>query len=1536
MIKGLRFIPCLLLLVTGCPDEEPPPEPPVVDAGTESPLDTYDCDPVTETLESLPRCSADEQCPCGAHCALGQCAVDCQSDGDCADGSRCDAFGRCLEPEAHPEPVQSPSAERRGRLVVRPERIDFADVEREHTVRVSAMGHSIDEVQVLAPEGLLVRCGEAGDFVERCRLQSIRPEAEQNVHVRVSPERPLVDEERYWSLRFVQEGESRTVQLRQAAPLVDPEPREGRYEGRLRLVGVGRADPAESLELPVYGNLLDAARGFHLVLVDPGGVIARPDQNGEARLLVRMEEGDDGLTLEVASQPYFARERAEGGLNPAYSVLGASSSAAWVGSGLQADLVLSIGDGAESHRLRWRLQLNRIRDLNPDQADEFTRPEELRPDAVAEENAALVEDQRALVSVVGGAIDRPRGSERSLMRCLYPDDTIACGVEPCSQEAVDRFNCTREIERNCPPVGPCLSFHVCRLNDVQDDPSLDADWRHSTCVQRYLCADDTALDSMELNTRGAPAFDSGDFQCADGSAPQAIPLFAALDREAAQQDARNELLSSCLADLDAGIGDNFEEAFVRRSCFSRARFVMALHHATAPLLDETRSPEMDAERRRSGALLLHLLGRWVDLHSFLARQTVQAAVLSEAVDRRERPPALDRVADRLRRALDLLLDPRLSRALAHLPDSVVADPDYRRVLGDREIAPDNGARTDHSRGLPIRVLELLASKAELEAKLLRRSHRTHSLLQQRMTVQAVARGLSRSLLLEARAHRFADRADAGASEAFVQARTNLRAARRQLVARAEALRANRNPLGIEDIDLHTVFPADQARSCREAGCYFGFSDDLKEKAAAAVRTAEAQVEAARAAYAQEMSRTLQSRDRGEQNAEIARRYGGAILRMCGPCSGQPTEESLVIAELGDLDADEFAATCFMKRRAEASCTDTPLDEDPVRGAVVADMGYELCVRGQMRRLMGPALSHGDVAADALVDRFVALRSEAEERSLDALRSRAELEGEAGLALLRRVLRGSLRHASPEAVETVADARRQASTLCGARWPGHRGGVKPPLAEVDPNADDEPFQGELGQLAIGVLVAAKAVETQRQRLVDLSERYDLTVQGCRMGLAADEDAAAFEVGHHDRMRKLRRMQMAVSAGTALVRGLVESPVSGVAALVSAGLGEHMQGMEEAHETAVRARAANARFRRCMHEAKQHLIGVRVAQLAIDRAALEARQRHIQLNEAKGTVARLLREGRLARQRFQDRETERLDQDLWLTERIDRFDRAMERARRYVYLLVRTQEYEQQMTLPDRSEVISASTPEDLAEIVTRLADAGASRRVDGGLPGGPYTLVLSLRDDILGLRDRAEEADRPGGHRMTAIEAFRRRMASAEAERDAQGNVVAFRIPFVLHPRGGDEPGILPADGCGERIMGMTLNLVGRDLRDGLSLEPIQVGKANTFHSQWCSDEARQDGRFQVQSHRPHRNLVAGEERPERPGRVLDWQQVQPVENQSVSAFRDHRAGERETAHGFAGRGLFGGYALRFPVGTAWRLNRLEDVLLRIDYVSVAR
>ena len=65
------------------------------DGGTDGGTGEYSCTRDPALLAEAIRCNRDDQCPCGAHCRLGQCDYECMEDADCDGDGWCDLFGYC-------------------------------------------------------------------------------------------------------------------------------------------------------------------------------------------------------------------------------------------------------------------------------------------------------------------------------------------------------------------------------------------------------------------------------------------------------------------------------------------------------------------------------------------------------------------------------------------------------------------------------------------------------------------------------------------------------------------------------------------------------------------------------------------------------------------------------------------------------------------------------------------------------------------------------------------------------------------------------------------------------------------------------------------------------------------------------------------------------------------------------------------------------------------------------------------------------------------------------------------------------------------------------------------------------------------------------------------------------------------------------------------------------------------------------------------------------------------------------------------------
>ena len=171
-----------------------------------------------------------------------------------------------------------------------------------------------------------------------------------------------------------------------------------------------------------------------------------------------------------------------------------------------------------------------------------------------------------------------------------------------------------------------------------------------------------------------------------------------------------------------------------------------------------------------------------------------------------------------------------------------------------------------------------------------------------------------------------------------------------------------------------------------------------------------------------------------------------------------------------------------------------------------------------------------------------------------------------------------------------------------------------------------------------------------------------------------------------------------------------------------------------------------------------------------------------------------------------------------------------------------------------------------------------------------------------------------------------------------------RIYYTLD---GSSPGpeLVAGNDCAERLWSVSVNIVGRPgVLEGVAPNVrLEVRKKNTFHSRWCST-AGHDEPVQLASVRPTKNLL----RAGNTGLGLDRSiddftsaRVNAWINVEASEFFDPRYGNGSSE--LAARGLYGEYALFIPAESmssggsdGLRLAGIDDILIRFDYVSVAR
>jgi hypothetical protein len=245
------------------------------------------------------------------------------------------------------------------------------------------------------------------------------------------------------------------------------------------------------------------------------------------------------------------------------------------------------------------------------------------------------------------------------------------------------------------------------------------------------------------------------------------------------------------------------------------------------------------------------------------------------------------------------------------------------------------------------------------------------------------------------------------------------------------------------------------------------------------------------------------------------------------------------------------------------------------------------------------------------------------------------------------------------------------------------------------------------------------------------------------------------------------------------------------------------------------------------------------------------------------------------------------------------------------------------------------------------------------------VVLSLRDHLLRLADRSKHRDDVKGQLpLDPGERFRLLLRAPRfATFDAEGKYLGQRIPFALAPLGqlgqdGMNIPVLAGSDCAERLWSVNASVLGPDgMYRGAhqTFTRLELHKANTFYSQWCTPAGVDDPRFQAASVRPSHNLFRdpgiGAEVGEEFGvdcaaESFSRARVEAYFNVSRADFEDDAYANGETSE-LAARGLYGDYALFLPAevlslpeGSGWStglvLNQVDDILLRLDYVSVAK
>ncbi|MEQ8279655.1 MAG: hypothetical protein RMA76_04925 [Deltaproteobacteria bacterium] len=1105
--------------------------------------------------------------------------------------------------------------------------------------------------------------------------------------------------------------------------------------------------------------------------------------------------------------------------------------------------------------------------------------------------------------------------------------------------------------------------HACRFNGVTPRAA-------SECAQRYLCYEPvsaTTLDSLHASTLSNEALPlSGELECEAGARSAGVEYAMNFERspgDPARLDAA-ELLAACIEDLErfhgelptvtAGDGAGLAQILRSEGCIDAARHVRALAAGA-------RSHDTGYTSVAGWALHHRLAFQWLEVHQFIASETHERMKLRRAlgdsiVVPRERP--VGEILDLSLEGWALLLHPRFVASLSALPADVLAAPDYRARLPG-VIVLDQPFHTQRV-GLPVLMLETLRAQLALARARLEDAYFTQDLdpglddVAHALAYAAAVRPLARAWTERARPENPSWLAD------WERALAELDTTEAELVRLVHRAMAGTNPLGIADEDLPLYFLGDpDAASARFSAISDYLIGDGRTDAGwapRAVNRATAALGDARAAWTDQRDRALRvASDAAQHRArlnETRRGYGERILELCG-------DMGRGVDALSVLDEDDvYGASCWSDTtRPECAYEEVELDATNVDEA---DVKYQLCYAGQLVKRFGLAASYGSG-----LDAHLALA--AEQLNLDVRIVDDAFEWAGGVYPLQ-VLRG-LRLSVPPSAETDPDVYHDARATCAARYPDAR--TRLPSRDdlpASPLADPSCYRGAIGGVALELRSAASQVEIARAELADLGDRYDIAMRSCMRLKAGNAERAEAIRLHTSTMQTLAAVKLGADQAANVAKGVksAASPFNAVfsfgasaaSAAVETGANAISIGMQFAmdeatrnHERALGALDARTAEDRCFIDAEMHLVGARTATLRIQKALQDAARSSLEKRDLEATVERLIREGRAAVSREVGSMIRPLAGERWIDERLDTLESTMRIARRATYLAVRAVEYEYQSSLALRADVIAAQRPDQLSAVLDELASTAATRRIEGNAPR-ELLVVLSLRDHLLQLEDRSGAPD--GELNLSATQRFRLLLADERfAHRDDDGTYLGQRIPFTIGPLSalglGDASGIpiFATQDCAERLWSVNASILGEDaLRGGGSFTRLNLLKRNTFYSQWCTDDHPDP--MQVASVYPSKNLfkdpiVGGESQATTSGGDGESiARVQAYTNVGRSALEAEAYAQGATAE-LAGRGVYGDYALFLPAelmsrngGDGLDLDAVDDILLRLDYVSVAR
>ncbi len=1489
------------------------------------------CTPDPERLVEGRACVQDDACPCGSSCLFGRCASECDERTACPAGKRCEArFGRCVA-DGEDGAIALPTVRAREGIRLSSETVSLREGEA-RLLSVVSDAEGERRVRLSVTEGFEVAC-ESGRFAPSCFLVlesgvpkaftvrparasgadrgrlAVHPRRGRPVYVSLSAGPGLV---RAPAWRPLEEG----ARLRgYASPLATG------VEGRSEEIG------AEELpRVPIRADLYPSGSGRQvLVLHDPlrwlwpqGRLVARLEETSlHVPAWVQIDEAESGVPeAEIIAQPTVT------GLIRSPSAIAFEMTVHYVGA------------SPRSPYLRLVVELQRSG------------------------------------GAPGGDVPRVPASRAprfapSRRNVPLPWEAAAhaeCGGRGCDPSDASRFACAETLSdvRAYETSSEALSSGDPRCRRVDDAVDLDRAF-----APGYL----SRLDAV---VRGG----------------------ATLGRAQVVRDCWEDLIAMQEAPPGGASGYDLSA----RGCFAPLRFHGRMA-ALAPAVLQAESPSPQVALRA-----LRLLQQLVEASSFLGSELLQAGRFQRALGGEcgsaPCPDTLGEPRDLVLRpfaVVNLLLHPRYGEVWQRVAPFQGADG-----------APDASLAYSLLRAglaqarLTISLLDDAwrqgtASEADYVERVLQRMWFWRLLASASALDAGEGSGLSE-------AERQAFEGQLGAfDEAFSR-----------LAAHRLASHLGANPLDVPPgkvplyLDRDVERPEARAFALTnylldpEGRNWIGQAVERAQQAQSMVRDAWAlrlQLDAAALAQASSEERYRQS---------VSRAYGRRILELC-PLEGMGDTEVVEALSAGELQIDP--ERCFLETdNPRCAAFATPSSAGPREVARDVCLAARMRLHSPLAGVPGDADVNGflDMLREALDGgASVEVRPRGEGwlvvagavSQLFSLEQLAALSlgvsGGEGGAALSGFAAFDPREMGPSRIEDLDGwaPLMEAQQRCEAVADAVEGGP-PPVAPATPEALDTAacYRGLLGEVALGTRGARTDLDAAQARLQEAYERYRIAVGSCRLVQQASDvmaaETARFEQSVAGKQKAISDMRIAASVfdivsgtladsstasgfqgagpkGSGALAGAtaVASVTSGVLNIVADEMQAEVDAMAAEHEAYMALIQQELELRRCMNEASRELVGLRSASLGIRRAAQELERNALRLRNLQDELRGLLRSG--VKAATDPHGARPYAGTLWLEESLGLFEQRMRVARRVSYLAALAVDYERQECDADgfRERVLRADTPSELSAVRDDMLASVADRQVGNGTIGDAF-VVVSLRDDILQLADRTEA--QPGEQTLGSIDRLRLLLTDPRFALYERGVYKGQLVSFDLVPPGAASSGYSVGEGyfsqsqCAERLWSLNVGIVGEEGVSGSStLTRVEILKDNDFYSRWCRPEAACTGSaYQQGSINPADNLFLD---PRADASFLEVPTDAPAPYSRVvlnNVRTDVRRADVERAdyaqgaqRGFAGRGLFGHYALFFPAdvllldcegdcgssaGNALDLSKVDDVLIRFDYVAGVR